>query len=350
LTAAVEWTIILWRELAVQSRLAIAFVSLLGLLSSTRILRADGDHPSSEPRVHIEPRVSRDRTEPSAEERAATLRVDKTLVLVNVTVTDPLGRSVAGLEQESFRVFEDKVEQRLSAFSSEDAPVSVGLVFDTSGSMVSRLGHSRRAAAAFFRTANPEDEFFLVQFNDRPELAVPFTSDIAQIQQRLNSTRARGRTALLDAVYLALSQMKKARNARKALLIVSDGGDNSSRYSESQLRDIVREADVQIYAIGIFDAHGGGRRSAEELNGPTLLTEITEQTGGRHFPLENVAELPDIAEKIGIELRNQYVLGYTPSNLINDGKYRRLQVRLDQPRGMPPLKAYYRLGYYAPVR
>jgi Ca-activated chloride channel family protein len=235
-------------------------------------------------------------------------------------------------------------------FASEDAPLSVGMVFDTSGSMGNKLDKSRQAVAQFFKTANPQDEFFLVEFNDRPTMAMDFTTHLEEIQNRLQFTQSKGRTALLDGVYMALHKMKKARNPRKALLIISDGGDNSSRYTETEIKKLVREADVQIYAIGIFESLSARGRSAEELSGPGLLNEIAEQTGGRHFPVENLNELPDIAAKIGIELRNQYILGYTPSNQGRDGKYRRVQVKLVQPRGLPPLKAFWRLGYYAPAQ
>jgi VWFA-related protein len=221
-------------------------------------------------------------------------------------------------------------------------------VFDASGSMGSKLQKSRQAAAQLFKTANPEDEFFLIQFNDRPDLVVPFTTNTEEIQNRLTFTQAKGRTALLDGLYLAMNHMKKARNPRKAIIILSDGGDNSSRYTEGEIKNAVREADVQVYAIGIFEPIAGRGRTAEELGGPGLLTELAESTGGRHFPVENPNELPDIAAKIGIELRNQYVLGYTPTNTTRDGKYRKVQVKLKQPRGLPPLRAFYRLGYYAP--
>lgn len=284
------------------------------------------------------------------ESRPSNIRVDKTLVLINVTVTDPLNRFVTGLEKQHFRLFEDKVEQEISQFSSEDAPISIGLVFDTSGSMGPKLQKSRQAAAEFFKTANPADEFFLVQFNDRPELAVPFTIDTDRVQSALTFTQSHGRTALLDSVYLAMHEMKKARNPRKALLIISDGGDNNSRYTETEIKNAVREADVQIFAIGIFESLGNRGRTPEEAAGPGLLNELAEQTGGREYAVENVAELPDIASKIGVELRNEYILGYTPKNRERDGKYRRVQVKLNQPRGLPPLKAYFRLGYYAPAQ
>jgi VWFA-related protein len=282
--------------------------------------------------------------------RPANLRVNKTLVLINVTVTDPLNRFVTGLEKEHFRLYEDKIEQEITQFSSEDAPISIGLVFDTSGSMGPKLQKSRQAAAEFFKTANPADEFFLVQFNDRPELTVPFTTDTDKIQSTLTFTQSRGRTALLDSVYLAMHEMKKAKNPRKALLIISDGGDNSSRYTETEIKSAVREADVQIFAIGIFESAANRGRTPEEAAGPSLLNELAEQTGGREYAVENVQELPDIAAKIGIELRNEYILGYTPKNRERDGKYRKVIVKLNQPRGLPPLKAYFRLGYYAPTQ
>lgn len=303
------------------------------------------------PRVNIEPRVKPVPSARSEEERREpSIRVETQLVLINVTVTDPMNRFVTGLEKEHFQLFEEKVQQEIREFSSEDAPLSVGLVFDASGSMGSKLQKSRQAASQLFKTANPEDEFFLIHFNDRPELVVPFTTNTEEIQNRLTFTQARGRTALLDAVKLAMNEMKKARNPRKAIIILSDGGDNSSRYTESEIRNAVREADVQVYAIGIFEPIGGRGRTAEEMAGPGLLSEMAESTGGRHFPVENLNELPDVAAKIGIELRNQYVIGYTPANQLKDGRYRKVQVKLKQPRGLPALKAFYRLGYYAPTQ
>lgn len=284
------------------------------------------------------------------EDRQANIRIDTNLVLINVTVTDPLNRFVTGLEAEQFRLFEDKVEQKITTFANEDAPLSVGLVFDASGSMGAKLQKARLAAAQFFKSANPEDEFFLVQFNDRPQLIQSFTTNTEEIQNRLTFTQAKGRTALLDGVYLALNHMKKARNTRKAILILSDGADNSSRYTESEIKNLVREADVQIYAIGIFESFAARSRSAEELSGPSLLTEIAEQTGGRHFPVENLNDLPDIAAKIGMELRMQYVLGYAPSSQVRDGKYRKVQVKLVPLKGYPQLRPFWRQGYYAPAQ
>ncbi|HLH17523.1 MAG TPA: VWA domain-containing protein [Bryobacteraceae bacterium] len=278
----------------------------------------------------------------------ATLRVDSTLVLIPVTVTDPMNRFVTGLEKENFKIFEDKKEQEITQFSSEDTPLSIGVIFDCSGSMGKKLEKSRLAVAQFFKTANPEDEFFLVQFSDSAELVQPFTTNVEEIQNRVTFTQSKGRTALLDAIYLGLHEMKKAHNARKALLIISDGGDNSSRYTEGEIRNLVKEADVQIYAIGIYEPMAARARTPEEAAGQGLLTDIAEMTGGRQYPVDNVNELPDIAGKIGVELRNQYVLGYQPQNREHDGKYRHVQVKLVQPRGLPTLRAFFKLGYYAP--
>lgn len=306
--------------------------------------------PAPDARVTITPRAPKPVPGAKEERRTPNIRIDTNLVQINVTVTTPLGQVVTAMEKEHFRIFEEKVEQKIVSFTSEEAPLSVGLVFDMSGSMGSKLHKSRQAAAQFFRTSNPEDEFFLVTFNERPELTVPMTHSTEEIQNRLAFTNAKGRTALLDGVYLAMAQMKKSKNPRKAILVLSDGGDNSSRYTESEIRNLVRESDVQIYAIGIFEPAGSRGRTAEELSGPGTLNEMAEQTGGRHFPVENLNDLPDIAAKIGVELRSQYIIGYSPSNVERDGKYRRVEVKLVQPRGLPPLRAYYRTGYYAPAQ
>ncbi len=269
------------------------------------------------------------------------------LVLVNTTVTDPYRRLVTGLEKDNFALFEDGVEQEVTKFSSEDVPVSIGVVFDMSGSMSDKVGKARQSAIQFLRTANPQDEFTLVSFNERAELTSRFTSSVEDLQTRMMYTVARGRTALLDAVYLGLSQMRSAHNAKKALLIISDGGDNHSRYNEHDVRNFVKEADVQIYAMGIFDMPGYAKTD-EEREGPSLLAELCDLTGGRVFKVDNMDDLPDIATKIGMELRNQYVLGYAPSNKTSDGRWRKIKVKVHPPRGLPPLTVYSRTGYFGP--
>ena len=277
-----------------------------------------------------------------------TIHFDVDLALVNVTVTDPYNRLVTGLEPDNFRVFEDNIEQEVVNFSAEDVPISIGVIFDFSGSMSNKVGKAREAALQFFKTANPQDEFFLVSFNERAELTSSFTNSVEDLQSRLMLTAPKGRTALLDAIYLGLSQMRGAHNAKRALLILSDGGDNHSRYNESDIKRLVKEADTQLYAIGIFDPLGYRNRSPEELSGPSLLSEVTEMTGGRVFAVEKLDELPDIASKIGMELRNQYVLGYRPSNKAHDARWRKLKIKLRAPKGLPPLSVYSKTGYYAP--
>lgn len=313
-----------------------------------RALAALASAPLLRGQVQTQPRKRP--VEPALEKRSqAVLRSDTNLVIVPVTVCDPLNRPVTGLEKEHFRVLDDKVEQTITHFSMDDEPVAVGLVFDVSGSMGAKLVKSRQAAAAFFRTANPEDEFFLIEFNDAPKLAVPLTASVEEIQNRLTFSQSKGRTALLDAIMLALAEMKKSKKNRKALLIISDGGDNSSRYTEGEVKRLVRENDVLIYAIGVFEAGGGRMRTSEEAGGPGLLNDLCDQTGGRHLPAE-ASELPDIAAKIGVELRNRYVLGFTPQNAVRDGRYHALQVKVIPPKGLniPTLRAYFRRGYLAP--
>lgn len=273
--------------------------------------------------------------------------MDVNVVLVNTTVTDPYNRLVTGLEKDNFRIFEDGAEQEVAYFSSEDVPTSIGVIFDMSGSMSDKVAKAREAAVEFFKTANPQDEFSLVTFNDRAELASRFTSSVDDLQNRMLFTSARGRTALLDAIYLGLSQMRGAHNAKRALLIISDGGDNHSRYNESDIRNFVKESDVQIYAMGVFNS-AGSRPTPEEVEGPSLLAELCDMTGGRVFPVDSLDALPDIATKIAMELRNQYVLGYHPSNKTKDGKWRKIKVRIRPPRGLPPLNVYARTGYFAP--
>jgi Ca-activated chloride channel family protein len=268
------------------------------------------------------------------------------LVLVPVTITDPMNRLVTGLEQQDFFVYENNSLQKLRTFSCEDAPVSIGIIMDLSGSMTSKLIRARDSILQFMKTANPQDEFFVIGFNDRPELIEDFTSSIEDIEARLQTVRSGHRTALLDAIYFGLDKMKNARNDRKALLVVSDGGDNRSRYTEGEVKAQVRESDVQIYSIGVFDPYAP---TTEERLGPVLLNELSEETGGRLFRVDDVNEMSDIAVKISTELRNQYVLGYNPKSIQRDGKWRKVKVKLVPPQGLPPLTVHARTGYYAPL-
>jgi Ca-activated chloride channel homolog len=275
------------------------------------------------------------------------IRMDVNLVLVPVTVTDPMNRLVTGLEQTDFQIYENSSEQKITSFACEDAPVSIGIIFDLSGSMTSKLTRAKDAILQFIKTANPQDEFFVIGFNDRPELIEDFTSSVEDIEARLATVQSGHRTALLDAIYYGVAKMKDAHHERKALLVVSDGGDNRSRYTEGEVRAQVRESDVEIYSIGIFDPYAP---TPEERSGPQLLEDLSDSTGGRLFRVDDVDEMSDIAEKISTELRNQYVIGYKPKDLSKDGKWRKVRVKVNPPPGLPPLSVYARTGYYAPLQ
>jgi Ca-activated chloride channel homolog len=286
----------------------------------------------------------------SPNESTYGLRVESTLVVIPVTVTDSSNRFVLGLEKDNFTLKEDGVEQKITQFAGEDAPLSVGLLVDTSGSMGAKLDTSRAAVAEFLKTMNKQDEAFLIEFSDRAELVKEFSTDTAAIQSKLVNIESKGLTALLDSISNGLDEMKKAKNARKALIIISDGGDNNSRYTPDQIKQLVREADVQVYSMGVFEPFPLLGLSAAELSGPKLLSALSSQTGGRAFAASADRDLPSIAARIGIELRNQYVLAYAPSNHAKDGKYRRVEVQLKAPPGLPALKTRWRLGYYAPTQ
>jgi Ca-activated chloride channel family protein len=305
--------------------------------------------------VHIPPReAEKSKTEelakqslasPTLDARVRPLKVAVDLVLVPVTITDPLNRLVTGLDKENFQLFEGSSKEEIKSFSSEDAPVSLGVIFDSSGSMSSKMDRAKDAVVEFFKTANPQDEFFMITFSDAPEVVNDFTSSVDEIQGKLVFTVPQKRTALLDAIYMGVSKMRQAKYAKKALLIISDGGDNHSRYTEGEIKALVKEADVMVYAIGIYDHYFP---TEEERLGPALLGEVSELTGGRAFTVENPNDLADVATKIGVELRNQYVLGYRPSKVVRDGKWRKIKVKLLPPKGLPPLRVYARTGYYAP--
>ena len=301
--------------------------------------------------VHIQPRIQppvpkEPEIDPALRTHTKPFKVDVHMVLVPVTITDPMNRLVTGLDKDNFNLFEGKEQQDIKTFSSEDAPVSLGVIFDMSGSMSSKIERAREAVIEFLKTGNPQDEFFMITFSDKPEQVEDFTSSVEDIQGKLIYTIPKGRTALLDAIYLGVTKMRQAKYPKKALLIISDGGDNHSRYTEGEIRSMVKEADVLIYAIGIYDHYFP---TEEERLGPGLLSEITELTGGRAFTIDNPNDLADVSTKIGIELRNQYVLGYRPKNPVRDGKWRKIKVKLIPPKGLPPLRVYAKTGYYAPT-
>jgi Ca-activated chloride channel family protein len=309
-------------------------------VNDVHVLPREVDKPSDPPKAAL---VA---TTTGLTTRVHALKVDVDLVLVPVTITDPMNRLVTGLDKVNFQLFEGNAAQEIRTFSSEDAPVSLGVIFDSSGSMASKMDRAKDAVVEFFKTANPQDEFFMITFSDEPEAVSDFTNSVDEIQNKLVFAVPRHRTALLDAIYMGISKMRQAKYPKKALLIISDGGDNHSRYTEGEIKSLVKEADVMIYAIGIYDRYAS---AVEERLGPQLLSDITELTGGRAFTIDNPNDLGDVATKIGVELRNQYVLGYRPTKVVRDGKWRKIKVKLLPPKGLPPLRVYARTGYYAPA-
>lgn len=277
--------------------------------------------------------------------RGSSIQVNADLVLVPLTVTDPQNRLVTGLERSNFQLFDSNAPQTIKSFATEDAPLSIGLVFDLSGSMQSKFVRARKALSEFLHTCNPQDEFFVVGFNDRPAILVDYTSDVEDVEARMVMLKPENRTALIDAMYLGVNKLRDAKYSRKALLVVSDGGDNRSRYTQGELTRLVRESEVQIYSVGIFDAYAP---TVEEQNGPQLLHDLAEATGGRLFVVRDIQDLSDIAQRISEELRNEYVIGYTPTDRRRNGAWRKLNVRLVPPPGLPELTVHNREGYYAP--
>jgi Ca-activated chloride channel homolog len=275
---------------------------------------------------------------------SSLIRTSVELVMVPVSITDDYHRPVLGLDQGNFQLFEGKKRQEIKNFSSEDTPISVGIIIDTSGSMSYKLERAREAVAEFCDQANPEDEYFLITFADTPRLETDFTNSSAEIENDLLTIRSKGQTSLLDAIDMGLRKMKQARYGRKALLILSDGGDNHSRHTERAVKSAIKETDVMIYAVGTYDRYVA---TQEELLGPELLRTVTSLTGGQAYTLTNENDLPKVTRRIGIQLRHQYVLAYQPQSAQHDGKWRKVSVKLRLPKKLRFLHVDARPGYYA---
>jgi Ca-activated chloride channel family protein len=299
--------------------------------------------------VHVAPSVQQtDALHSSAKSATGLIRTRVDLVLVPVTVMDQSHRIITGLAPENFVLSEDKHPQPIKYFWSEDGPVSVGIVLDVSGSMNTKIDRAREAVEALLKGSNPQDEFFLITFANRPTLIQDFTKNVDELQSNLLFATPKGRTSLLDALVLAVNNMKNAQYRRKALVIISDGGDNCSRYTEKEVKSLIKEADVLVYSIGIFDRQF---QTLEELLGPELLAGLSELTGASAYTLDNPVYLPLISGHIAAELRNQYILGYSPNNSRHDGKWRKIKVSLAAvPRGLPALHVQARTGYYGPAQ
>src|SRR6185437_2456458 len=271
-------------------------------------------------------------------------------VLVPVTVTDSLGRSVTGLDPGAFRLYEDKVEQKVS-LQSRDLPLSVGIVLDTSGSMDGRLERSRLAVSEFLKIAliDPSDEAFLVTFSDRPASVHGFTHDRKAIENQLAAVEAKGKTALYDAVYLGLTEMEHAKNLRKALIVISDGNNHGSVYSGVDVGALAKKSGVEIYGVGIEETPAASQRTPDNVGGMETLRQLSEPTGGRSFEVMNLQELPDVFAKTALNLRDQYLLAYTPTNQTHDGRFRKVTVKLKGSTGVQSPKIFVMSGYYAPA-
>jgi Ca-activated chloride channel family protein len=277
-------------------------------------------------------------------QNAATIRIDVNMALVPVSVTDLLGRSVKGLRSDNFLVYDESRQMPIVSFSSQDQRVTVGLIFDCSASMTEKFKTSREAPRQLFQQLNSDDQSFLVTVSDKAELKWPLTSDFNQLQNALVFTHPQGTTSLIDGIYMGLRELKESPNPRKALVIVSDGGDNNSRYSLRDLTRLVVESDIMIFAVGLYQ----NPQSHEEEMGPALLSRLTDRTGGANFEVRNTSQLAIAMAKIGIALHNQYVLGFYPPEAAADGKYRKIKVQLLVPKGTPPLLIHARAGYYSP--
>jgi Ca-activated chloride channel family protein len=277
---------------------------------------------------------------------AANIRVNVNMALVPVTVLDITGHNVVGLDRENFRVFDGTEQMPIVSFGQTDAPVSVGLIFDSSRSMREKFKMARQAPAELFKQLNPDDESFLITVAEQATLRQDFTSDFGEIQNALVFTNPQGTTSLLDGVYMGLQHLKKAKNPRKALIVVSDGGDNNSRYTMRELVSLAAESDTQIFAICLWEKP----QTTEEIAGPELLNNLAHASGGINYLITSINDMRKAFGKVGITLHNQYVLGYYPPENAPAGKYRKITVQLLVPKGLPKLNVYSRNGYFVPER
>jgi Ca-activated chloride channel family protein len=280
---------------------------------------------------------------PTPDAHTKPLHVDVDLVLVPVAVTDASNRPVIALQKQDFALYEENRTQEIRYFSVEEAPISIALLIDTSESMTEKIDTERAAIVEFFNNANPADEYFAITFSKRPQILAGPTQSMDDIERRLIAVEPGGSTAMLDAIYLAESKLRSARYQRRAIFIISDGGDNASRYTLREIKSLVRESDVQIFAVGLFDTFF---KTIEERLGRMWLSEITDPTGGRTISVDNRARLPEAAAELSREMRNEYVLGYRP-NTAGTNKWRKLKVRVTSTAGEQPLQAHYKKGYQA---
>ncbi len=270
------------------------------------------------------------------------------LVLINALVTDSRGTPVTDLDASRFHVFDDGVEQVIKSCSSDDVPVSIGMVLDLSGSMGGKLGLMKEAAIQFVHAANPSDEYLVTQFRNRSQVVLPFTTDTDRLQVSIDQMQAGGSTALFDAVHLAVNEMRHARYPRKALFIVSDGMDNHSRYTERDTKRLISEIDFPIYTINVWQPQQGNRYAVQRRD-PGVLEDISNASGGTQYSVRDLKKVASTIELIGVEIRHEYVLGYVPSGRRSDGKFHKVRVKVDSSPGRA-FRTSHRSGYYAGAR
>ncbi len=329
-------------------------VALLLLVFSILFLDAWSARAQSSDDVHITPRSTPVESPSRSSDlsiSARRVRVDVDLVLVPATVTDRMNRPIIDLQKENFGLFEDDTQQQIRYFTAEDEPISVGLILDVSKSMSNKFEMERAAVAEFFKNANPEDDYFVISLANRPKLIADTTQSLDDIQRQLAMVIPDGNTALLDGIYMGLAKLRGARYQRRALLIISDGGDNHSHYTAKETKSLVQESDVLVYSIGIFDSLPVPVfKTIEEKLGERLLIDLTEASGGRTIAADKREKVPGVAAAISRELRQQYVLGYRSNNTIRNGKWRKIKVQVSSAEGDSPLHAYYKRGYLAPEK
>jgi len=311
---------------------------LLGILLFSVAVFSQQPTPTPSPATSAAPAIEEEPNKP------ISLRTD--LVTLTLTVTDLYGRYVSGLTKKAFSVTDNNQDQDITYFSDSDSPVSVGILFDVSGSMSGeKIQKARKALERFVATSHPSDEYFLIAFNNRAQLLLDRTRDGDAVLQKLTLVEPKRNTALYDAVYLGVDRVSRGSHQKRALLIISDGQDNASRYNFGEVRRIMKESDIVTYAVGILDSHDFGNQLG--MQGQAFLDELTSVTGGKSFYPTTDVELDEIFERIALELRHQYSIGYTPKDFQPDGKWRKIKVKVKPPRGLPRLNVRSRDGYYA---
>ncbi len=324
-----------------------AFVACFAFLLATFLLAGIGQAQEKPPADT--PPSPKPTTEPQKlgkELDRPEIIINSDLVTLTVTVTDPYGRYVSGLNKSAFAVFDEKLPQDISFFSDDDAPVSVGVIFDVSGSMGGdKIRRAREALARFIQTSHNADEYFLIAFNSRAQLLLDKTRDGNAVLDKLTFVQTRNNTALYDACYLGVEKVQRGAHPKRALLLISDGQDNDSRYTFSEVRRLLKESDVVLYSIGILGGSDAG--SSLGMDGQGILDELSNVSGGKAFFPRTNAEMDDIFEQIALELRHQYSIGYKPTNFSKDGRWHHIKVKITPPRGLPRLFVRSKEGYYS---